>query len=62
MSEAFCRRQQTLLTRSPRHPQSQQAPWQQMKASQLNRFWVEMADRVRGSQPSTARHGRRRGR
>ncbi len=61
MSEAFCRRQQTLLTRSPRHPQSQQAPWQQMTASQLNRFWIEMADRVRGSQPSTAR-GRRRAR
>jgi hypothetical protein len=60
MSEAFCRRQQTLLTRSPRHPQSQQAPWQQMKASQLNRFWIEMADRVRGSQPSTDRQGRRR--
>ena len=62
MSEAFCRRQQTLLTRSPRHPQSQQAPWQQMKASQLNRFWIEMADRVRGSQASAARQGRRRAR
>ncbi|MGB6456244.1 MAG: hypothetical protein WBH47_17375, partial [Streptosporangiaceae bacterium] len=62
MSEAFCRRQQTLLTRSPRHPQSQQAPWQQMTASQLNRFWIEMADRARGSQPSTAKPGRRRGR
>ncbi|MGH3304420.1 MAG: hypothetical protein ACRDOK_22615 [Streptosporangiaceae bacterium] len=60
MSEAFCRRQQTLLTRTPRHPQSQQAPWQQMTASQLNRFWIEMADRARGSQPSRAQQGRRR--
>jgi hypothetical protein len=49
MSEAFCRRQQTLLTRSPRHPLSEQAPWQQMTAAQLNRFWQVMADRARGS-------------
>jgi hypothetical protein len=61
MSEAFCRRQQTLLTRSPRHPQSQQAPWQRMTASQLNRFWLEMGDRARGSQPgkSDAKRPRR---
>ncbi len=62
MSEAFCRRQQTLLTRSARHPQSQQAPWQQMKAAQLNRFWVEMADRARGSRPSSSQTSRPRGR
>ena len=61
MSEAFCRRQQTLLTRSPRHPQSQQAPWQRMTASQLNRFWVEMADRARGSRPALTQHTRRSG-
>jgi hypothetical protein len=60
MSEAFCRRQQTLLTRSLRHPMSQQAPWQQMKAVQLNRFWTEMADRARGSRPRSPRAGRGR--
>jgi hypothetical protein len=60
LSEAFSRRQQTLLTRSLRHPASEQAPWQQMKAAQLNRFWIEMADRARGS-PSV-RSGARRSR
>ena len=60
MSEAFTRRQQTLLARTLRHPLRQQAPWQQMTASQLSRFWGEMADRARGtgSKPSDQR-GRR---
>jgi hypothetical protein len=63
MSEAFTRRQQTLLTRTLRHPLRQQAPWQQMTASQLNRFWVEMADRARGTRPTSAdQRGRRPGR
>jgi hypothetical protein len=48
MSEAFCRRQQTLLTRTARHPRDGRAPWQQMKAAQLYWFWLEMADRARG--------------
>jgi hypothetical protein len=63
MSEAFCRRQQTLLDRTFRHPMSRQAPWQQMTAAQLSRFWTEMADRARGPRPrpagSSGRTGRR---
>jgi len=51
LSEAFTRRQQTLLTRTLRHPLRQQAPWQQMSASQLSRFWADMADRARGARP-----------
>jgi hypothetical protein len=47
MSEAFCRRQQTLVIR-PGDPRTGRAPWQQMRPAQLNRFWVEMADRARG--------------
>ncbi len=60
MSEAFTRRQQRLLTRTLRHPLRQQAPWQQMTASQLSRFWGEMADRARGTRPKPA--GQRRSR
>ena len=61
MSEAFCRRQQTLLTRTLRHPLAQHAPWQQMTVTQLNRFWSVMADRARGAQPPAApRRGRNR--
>ena len=62
MSEAFCRRQLTLLDRSLRHPFTRQAPWQQMTAAQLSRFWTEMADRARGPrpQPARARSSRRR--
>jgi hypothetical protein len=58
MSEAFCRRQQTLLNRSVRHPLGRQAPWQQMQAGQLNQFWEEMADRARGPRPRSASSGR----
>jgi hypothetical protein len=50
MSEAFCRRQQTLITR-PRDPRTGRAPWQQMRPRQLKQFWAEMADRARGPQP-----------
>jgi hypothetical protein len=60
MSEAFCRRQLTLLDRSLRHPLTRQAPWQQMAASHLSRFWMEMADRARGARPQPVRS--RRGR
>ena len=53
MSEAFCRRQQTLLTRSS--PGRRKAPWQEMRRGQLTQFWAEMADRARGPRPrSTA--------
>ncbi len=62
MTEAFCRRQLTLLDRSLRHPFTRQAPWQQMTAAQLSRFWTEMADRARGPrpQPTQSRSSRRR--
>ena len=53
MSEAFCRRQQTLITK-PRDPRTGRAPWQQARARQLKQFWVEMADRARGPQPRSA--------
>ncbi len=61
MSEAFCRRQLTLLDRSLRHPLTRQAPWQQMTAGQLFRFWTEMADRARGPRPQSVRSGRAAG-
>ncbi len=55
MSEAFCRRQQTLLTWNPRNSLNRRAPWQEMRPTQLTRFWAEMADRARGAHPrSTA--------
>ena len=60
MSEAFCRRQQTLLTR--RSPGPRTAPWQQMPAAQLTTFWAEMADRARDSRTRTARGERDRSR
>ena len=47
MSEAFCRRQQTIITR-PHDPRTRRAPWQQMRPRQLKQFWDEMADRARG--------------
>jgi hypothetical protein len=53
MSEAFCRRQQTLITK-PRDPRTGRAPWQQARARQLKQFWVEMADRARGPQSRSA--------
>ena len=52
MSEAFCRRQQTLLLR--RSPGRRRAPWQQMAPAQLTAFWAEMGDRARGSRPRAA--------
>jgi len=61
MSEAFCRRQQTLLTWSPRHPLHRRAPWQRMRPAQLTHFWAEMADRARGPRPrSTPNRGTNR--
>jgi hypothetical protein len=45
LSEAFCRRQQTLAHRSliRRHA----APWQQAPRGDLNEFWTQMALRPR---------------
>jgi hypothetical protein len=59
MSEAFCRRQQTLLNRSLRHPLNGRAPWQLMKEAQLDAFWMEMADRARGPRRRSAQPRRR---
>jgi hypothetical protein len=42
LSEAFCRRQQTLLSRGLT------APWQTIPRADLKRFWAQMADRARG--------------
>jgi hypothetical protein len=58
MSEAFCRRQQTLLTR--RSLSRRRAPWQEMRRGQLIQFWAEMADRARGPRPRSAATGRDR--
>jgi hypothetical protein len=60
MSEAFCRRQQTLLLR--RSPGRRRAPWQQMAPAQLTAFWAEMGDRARGSRPRAAAADRSRAR
>jgi hypothetical protein len=60
MSEAFCRRQQTLVIR-PRDPRTGRAPWQQMRPAQLTRFWVEMADRARGQRLRSATSDRNGG-
>jgi hypothetical protein len=43
LSEAFCRRQQTLLNRGL------SAPWQTIPRTDLERFWEQMADRARGA-------------
>ena len=42
LSEAFCRRQRTLLNRGL------SAPWQTIHRTDLKRFWTHMADRARG--------------
>jgi hypothetical protein len=60
MSEAFCRRQQTLLTR--RSLNRRKAPWQEMRRGQLIQFWAEMADRARGPRPPSAATQRDRNR
>jgi hypothetical protein len=45
LSEAFCRRQLTLITRAT--PASQLAPWQATRRVALARFWVGMQRRAR---------------
>jgi len=60
LSEAFCRRQQTLLTR--RYPGPRRAAWQLMPPAQLTAFWAGMADRARDSRPRTPGADRDRGR
>ena len=46
MSDAFCRRQQTLLSRQSRL-RPRVAPWQGMPRDELGRFWAAMALRAR---------------
>jgi NACHT domain-containing protein len=58
MSEAFCRRQQTLLTRTSLN--RRKAPWQEMRRGQLIDFWAEMADRARGPRPRLSERSRSR--
>jgi hypothetical protein len=58
MSEAFCRRQQTLLTRTSLS--RRKAPWQEMRRGQLIDFWAEMADRARGPRSRPSERGRGR--
>jgi hypothetical protein len=47
LTEAFCRRQQTLSGTF-----AGKAPWQKMRSARLERFWARMADRARGSSPT----------
>ena len=42
LSEAFCRGQQTLLSRGVT------APWQMIRRTDLKRFWAQMANRAQG--------------
>ena len=46
LTEAFCRRQQSLLLRSSR---LDRAPWQRTSREGLREFWAQMADRASGS-------------
>jgi len=53
LSEAFCRRQQTLL--SGGWTRSNRARWQSVPRRNLTRFWEQMGDRARGG--SADQHG-----
>jgi hypothetical protein len=59
MSEAFCRRQQTLLPAVPRPPPG---PLAANGPAQLTAFWAEMGDRARGTRPRAAATDRSRAR
>ncbi len=62
LSEAFCRRQQRLLTLWPSRPRT--APWQEMSAARLRRFWRELGQPVSRTklEPDNADRARSRGR
>jgi hypothetical protein len=62
LSEAFCRRQRTLLRLRQHLVRRRTAPWQGIWPRQLRRFWGDLADRTRGPQPTAApdRASRRR--
>ena len=51
LSEAFCRRQQRLLTLWPFRPRS--APWQEMSPARLRRFWRELGQPAPRSEPES---------
>ena len=47
LSEAFCRRQQSLLAHRLRRPGRKTAPWQGLTPKELESFWAQMAWRSR---------------
>jgi hypothetical protein len=51
LSEAFCRRQQSLLAHRLRRPGRKTAPWQGLTPKELESFWAQMAWRSRPPQP-----------
>ena len=51
LTEAFCRRQQALLSRGFPWLRRKTAPWHGMTRKALRSFWAEMADRTRPPKP-----------
>jgi hypothetical protein len=51
LSEAFCRRQRTLLSKTFKGRQT--GSWQGIPRTTLKKFWTEMAERARGAPPRT---------
>jgi hypothetical protein len=51
LSEAFCRRQQSLLAHRLRRPGRKTAPWQGLTPKELETFWAQMAWRSRPPRP-----------
>jgi len=51
LSEAFCRRQQSLLAHRFRRPGRKTAPWQGLTPKELETFWAQMAWRSRPPRP-----------
>ena len=51
LSEAFCRRQQSLLAHRLRRPGRKTAPWQGLTPKELESFWDQMAWRSRPPRP-----------
>ncbi len=51
LSEAFCRRQQSLLAHRWRRPGRKTAPWQGLTPKELETFWAQMAWRSRPPHP-----------
>jgi NACHT domain-containing protein len=51
LSEAFCRRQQSLLAHRLRRPGRKTAPWQGLTPKELETFWAQMGWRSRPPRP-----------